>query len=104
MCIRDRTSDGYGVCSDEDYEEDYHGGVAEEYADGFPPYQWHFRYAHSAKDVFEWFASHNRYPNFGANTWDYDPYEGIQSMDVALGETFFWHTFCILHHDVTSSL
>jgi hypothetical protein len=83
----EKTSDGYGVCSDEDYEEDYHWGVEEEYADGFPPYQWLGRYAHSAKDVFEWHVSISHYP---PGFWDWNPYEGVQSMDVALGEKFFW--------------
>ncbi len=82
----EKTSDGYGVCSDEDYEEDYHFGVEEEYADGFPPYEWLNRYAHSAKDVFEWYVSHISYPD----VWDYDIYEGIQRSDVAVGEIFFW--------------
>ena len=85
----EKTSYGYGVCSDEDYEEDYHfQNRLEEYENGFPPYEWHWRYAHSAKDVFEWLVSNSTgYPD----AWVYDPYEGlVQSMDGALGHTFFW--------------
>jgi hypothetical protein len=99
----EKTSDGYGVCSDEDYEEDYHWGVEdvldyvdgdikglyEEYADGFPPYEWQHRYAHSAKDVFEWHVSISHYPG----SYDFNPYEHgglVPNMDGALGESFFW--------------
>ena len=83
----EKTSDGYGVCSDEDYEEDYHFGVAEEYADGFPPYEWQDRYAHSAKDVFEWHVSTSHYPS----SYDFNyEYGVVPNMDGALGEIFFW--------------
>lgn len=90
----EKTSDGYGVCSDEDYDEDYHfWNRAEEeeyekYENGFPPYQWHWRYAHSARDVFEWHVSHSHYPT---SYHDFNAYEGlVLNMDGALGDVFFW--------------
>lgn len=94
----EKTSDGYGVCSDDDYEEDYHHGDGypdEEYANGFPPWQWHWRYAHNTKEFFESSVLNLGYPDRlmweGATSGGgFNPHEGLGQHDVALDPSFFF--------------